>query len=153
LHLLGRLDPELVPEEITEEPILPHRFAYVPFLQVHANDGPVCTFAERIGGDGGESQLKRLLEPTGVEQALAELLERVEAQLPMRFALDEDPVLVPVRQQVAGQGGRIDVEPVRARLIEYASCDGVGSMEVDVNLGAEGELMPGHLNDARDTPG
>src|SRR5205823_2690509 len=69
-----------------------------------ADEGPMCAFPQRLRSDGGKACLDRLGMSAKGGQALAQRLERVDAKLAEALALDEDPVLIPVRKQLPTEG-------------------------------------------------
>ena len=60
--------------------------------------------AQRVHADGQQAGVDRLTVSGALSSSsLADRLQRVQAQLPEPLALAIDPVVVPVREQVAGQ--------------------------------------------------
>jgi len=70
---------------------------------MHPDQRVVSAFAEGISpyrlkcGGGG------VTVPAGGSQQSSEHLQRVQSKLPPVFRLQENPILVPVRQQLAGE--------------------------------------------------
>ena len=80
----------------------------------------MSALAQRLAREREQPGLERLVEAARGREPRAPALERAQAQLPEALTLEEDPVLVPVRQQV--QGERLLRDSGRAaRQLECAS--------------------------------
>jgi len=62
--------------------------------------------------------------------------------LPVALALDQNPVLVPVRQEVGAERGRVHAERVGVRLVERATGERLGLTQIDFDVPAQRELLP-----------
>src|SRR5439155_23904439 len=61
--------------------------------------------------------------------------------------LDQDPVLVPVREEIGAEGGEVEIEGGRVVRVERAPRERLGLAQIDVDAGAEGELLPRRLHE------
>src|SRR5712691_915873 len=74
---------------------------------------------------------------TSAREPFAERLERAQTQLPEALALDQHPVVVPVRKQVADErlGIRLGAAPLGAA-VDLVAREPLGGGEVDANVSA-----------------
>src|SRR5579862_966554 len=83
-----------------------------------------------------ERRIERLPEIAPVDMAIAERLESLQPELAKPLTLEDDPVVVPVRQQIAGE--LVDLPRGHAS-VELAAREHLGLSEVDGDRGTEPE--------------
>ena len=101
----GGLQTELGSEQGPVPSKLAQRFGLVAFGEMDADQHGPGALAERFGSHGGEGRASRLAEAGLGEETVGEGFERVEAELTPFLGFDQDPVVIPVGQDVDGQGG------------------------------------------------
>jgi hypothetical protein len=144
-HTRGGLDAKPLAKQAPTEPMLAYRLGDVPLGEVDTDNRAMRTFAQRLAGYRHESDIERVPESTGSREPLAENIEGGKPKLPEPFALEHDPVLVPIGQQVTRECRGIDVDIVRdaaedlLRQLLHLS-------QVDGHVRTERELLPTHLD-------
>jgi hypothetical protein len=68
---------------------------------VDSDERAVPTLAPRLAGDRGERGFGRLAVKLALQQQPRERLKAVQPQLPEALVLEDEPVVVPIREQFA----------------------------------------------------
>lgn len=79
---------------------LAERLGAIPLGKVYRDDRAVGALAERLAPEGGEGDFHRVGVPADRDEPLGEHLRGVQAELAEPFTLEEDPVVVPVGQEL-----------------------------------------------------
>src|SRR5207247_2398311 len=137
LHALGRLDSELLTEQSSAETELADRLADIALCEVDAHDGAMRALAQGLAGDGGKARVERVAEAIRGGEPFAERVERTEPQLSVALALDQDPVLVPVGQEIGAERRGVEVERAVVRAVERTAGRRLRVPQVDLHAGAE----------------
>src|SRR5581483_227877 len=126
---------------------LAYRLAGVSVGEVHAHEGAMRAFSQRLACDCEQTYLERLRKSALMGEPVAERLERTQAQLAKALAFEDRPVLVPVWKQVGGKqfdvglGSRFAAEKrVRRRL---------HLTEIDHHVAAQAERAAGCVDQPR----
>ena len=151
LHQLRRLDPELLSEQAAAEPVLAQRLDGISLEEVNPNERAVGALPQRFDRQGGVADFGRFSEPPRAREALAEHVERPETQVAEPLPLEQHPVVVPVRKQVAEQKRRrVGADEVRVALIEdmprakaSAMCRSTSTAGPIPNRAPAGSIRPG----------
>ena len=104
--LLRRFGPQVPERQGAAQPVLADGLERVPLGQEDADQGAVGGFPQRVGRHRGESRFGGLREPAAVREAVGQAFQRAGPDLPEPLAFEVEPVLVPVRQQLAGAAQR-----------------------------------------------
>jgi hypothetical protein len=75
---------------------------------------------QRLSHERGETHLERLAQPARLRQPLAQHVERPEAELAEVLSLEQDPVVVPIGQEVSAERGWRHIERNGCTRIERA---------------------------------
>jgi hypothetical protein len=78
---------------------LPQRLGAVVLRQVHSDQSGTRALSQTIHPHRGERGLSGIAIPAGGGEQSSKRLQGVQAKLPPVLGLEEDPVLIPVRQQ------------------------------------------------------
>jgi diacylglycerol kinase (ATP) len=97
---LRGLDGEPDRQQILAAVELPQRLRPVALGEVRSYQGGVRGFPKRLDGDRGERRLNRRHVVTAQAELLSHAFKRMQAQLPYSLAVIQQPVVVPVGQQV-----------------------------------------------------
>jgi len=84
-----------------------------------------CALSRSGCCDGRETGLDGVREAAGISALFAYPLERVEAELPKPLTLDDDPVVVEIRQQLPAcdeRGGIATLRPTRQHTLSAGGC-------------------------------
>lgn len=161
LEPLGGFDTELGPELAPVVLIHPHGFRLVAFGKMNADEGCLRGLAQGLGVDGSEGGVDRLPKSSIVGQPGGERFERVESKLMPIRVFDQDPIVVPVRQEISrqcGDRGGTQVEGAgRSIEINQSMGDALSRSEIDRDVLGERKIKPGgddrvlgYLIEARD---
>ncbi len=124
------LDPQLDAQQLAEGPELPRRRAHVALGQVGRDQNPLGAVSQRVQLDRIEGHPGCGAVPAGGGEAAGGGLECVQPELAEPFTFDDDPVVVPVREQLAGLPPR---ERVAAEAVAVvAAVGGVAAVGADV---------------------
>src|SRR5918999_1603007 len=115
VELRGGLDAEPVAQQAATELVLPHGLAAVAFGEVDADQRAMSALAQRFAAYCRERGLQRPAQAAVGGELLRERLERVQAELAEALALEQQPVVVPVRQELAEERELAPVEILAAR--------------------------------------
>ena len=101
----------------------------------------MCGLAQWLDADGRQRRLDRVGMPSGATERRGECLKPVQPDLAQALAFVLHPLLIPVRQQVAGQFGqcyRVKVNPRQPdrRVFELPG-ERDQPQHVDVDVGAQ----------------
>src|SRR5439155_8380917 len=120
----------------------------VALCEVDFDDRPVSTLPERISCYRSKSGLDRLGEVAGPQERPTQRLQDVYAQLVEALALDDRPVVVPVRQQIGGEGIQVHLAKVdHHRIGEKATSQRADRRGVALDIGPECDMRPGRVDD------
>src|SRR6266852_4374444 len=101
-HLGRRLQAQLLVEDGAVAAILPDRLAGVAFGQVRTDQRSVGALSKRLAGHCRQAGHDRLLVTPGPGPPLAKALQKVKADLALSLPLENDPVVIPAREELAG---------------------------------------------------
>jgi hypothetical protein len=132
-ELRRRLDPKAVLKQSSAELVLAKRFASVSFGKVDTNEYAVRTLAKGLAAHGGKCRLQRATRLPSIHQLRREGFESMEAQLTKPLAFEQQPILVPVGQQVCSQAklGALEIKRVRSAVQEPVR-EGQRALEIDI---------------------
>jgi len=82
----------------------------------------MSALTERLAGQREQPGLERLVEAARGGETRAPGLERTQAQLPEALALEEHPVVVPVRQEIAVEYRCVEVGRGTGLVVERLLC-------------------------------
>src|SRR5437016_1706291 len=146
-------EAELALDARLEGAVVTHGLAGVALGQVHPDQRAVGALPQRIGPDRGEPRLDRLPVAAGLGEPIGERLEGVRAKLAQPLALLLDPLVVPVRQEVALERPALDRELLGEGLrIEQAPRRRDERPHVDDDLPAQAHVRRRGLDDLRLRP-
>jgi hypothetical protein len=124
---------------------LPQRLGAVVLRQVHFDQSGTRALTQRIHPHRGEGGLSGIAIPAGDCEQSSKRLQSVQAKLPPVLGLEEDPVLIPVGQQLLREGS--DCRSTEIRGVEGligSLQEAVGEQlclaEVDLDAARESEV-------------
>ena len=126
-----------------EEAVLANRLGRISLGEVHSNERAVRGFPERFGGDGRLAGVERLTVAPGVRQPVAHCIERAQPQLTEALTLEQNPVVVLIRQEIAVECRQVDVDGRARFVLERSPRKSLRLVEVDLDSGIEMELRRG----------
>src|SRR5205085_10204406 len=94
---------ELLPEKGRVGVELADGLRLVALREVGADQDAVDRFPERLGGNRRQSHVDGLGVVVPSDQLVTERLERMQPQLAQPLPLDDDPIVVPIGQDLAGE--------------------------------------------------
>ena len=104
--------------------------------------------AQRLATHRRERRLQRPAQPARRDELVRERLECVEPDLPVALALELQPLVVPVRQQLGPERGLGHGEILRGRRpVEQPVRQPEGPAQVDLDIGCEPKVGPRRLDE------
>ena len=96
---------QLRPQQVVVALELPQRLGAVLLRQVHFDQSGMRALTQGIHPRRSEGGLSGIAIPAGGGEQSSKRLQGVQAKLPPVLSLEEDPVVIPVGQQLPGEGG------------------------------------------------
>ncbi len=134
-------------EEAAVDAVLAEGLGGVALGEVGADEGAVGAFAQGLAGDRRQAGVDGLAVAALCGQLTAEGLKGVEAELVEALALDEHPVVIPVRQEVTGQRDLRERQVVaRHPLVDDAARERLRLPQVHTHIGAQPHVRRGRID-------
>lgn len=116
---------------------------HVSFIKADVDENGVHGFTERFNGLGPESRIDRFRIPPQISQPDGQRLQCMQLDLTKPFPLNQEPVFIPRRQQIAGQRGAVGIFHRQFP----AGCQQPGGLcpallEISSHVTAQGKLIP-----------
>lgn len=129
-------------EQLLEAAVLGQRLVRVALGEVRPDERSMGALPQRLALHRGEARLDRLAEAICLHEPVAESLERVDPELPEPLALDRDPVVVPVREQVLREEEAVRARALLLGRVEQAPRLGGRRVDVDGDVSASCSRSP-----------
>src|ERR1051326_8330386 len=113
---------------------------------MRTDEHAMATLAKRLRHRHRKPRLDRLTDPLSNDEARAQALERVNAELTKALALDRDPVVIPVGKKILPQKHLAHARTLAAFGIKQSMRLRHRRGDINLNLLGEPELLPTRLD-------